>query len=100
MARFARLSLSLYQRDIWAATAQLPGLNQYTIFSYDCFAGEVDTQALRQALLQAARGTGAFHLRLDETDGTPYRRLDVDAEFETRHIDLRTDRDPEAAMRS
>ncbi len=58
MVRFARLPLSPYQRDIWVAAAQFPELDQYTIFSYDRFTGEVDTQALERALLQAARDTG------------------------------------------
>ncbi|MBF3128395.1 hypothetical protein HKW73_26360, partial [Pseudomonas aeruginosa] len=96
MVRFARLPLSPYQRDIWVAAAQFPELDQYTIFSYDRFTGEVDTQALERALLQAARDTEAFRLRLGETDGTPYQWLDTDAEFEARHVDLRADRDPEA----
>ncbi|MBG4543031.1 AMP-binding protein, partial [Pseudomonas aeruginosa] len=100
MVRFARLPLSPYQRDIWVAAAQFPELDQYTIFSYDRFTGEVDTQALERALLQAARDTEAFRLRLGETDGTPYQWLDTDAEFEARHVDLRADRDPEAAVRS
>ncbi|MBG9947091.1 AMP-binding protein [Pseudomonas aeruginosa] len=100
MVRFARLPLSPYQRDIWVAAAQFPELDQYTIFSYDRFTGEVDTQALERALLQAARDTEAFRLRLGETDGTPYQWLDADAEFEARHVDLRADRDPEAAVRS
>lgn len=51
MVRFARLPLSPYQRDIWVAAAQFPELDQYTIFSYDRFTGEVDTQALERALL-------------------------------------------------
>ncbi|MGV2463941.1 UNVERIFIED_CONTAM: condensation domain-containing protein, partial [Pseudomonas aeruginosa] len=76
MVRFARLPLSPYQRDIWVAAAQFPELDQYTIFSYDRFTGEVDTQALERALLQAARDTEAFRLRLGETDGTPYQWLD------------------------
>ncbi|HEK3500999.1 TPA: hypothetical protein SMW23_003547, partial [Pseudomonas aeruginosa] len=45
----------------------------------------------------AAAG-GARHR--GETDGTPYQWLDTDAEFEARHVDLRADRDPEAAVRS
>ena len=100
MVRFARLPLSPHQRDIWVAAAQFPELDQYTIFSYDRFTGEVDTQALERALLQAARDTEAFRLRLGEMDGTPYQWLDTDAEFEARHVDLRADRDPEAAVRS
>ena len=89
MVRFARLPLSPYQRDIWVAAAQFPELDQYTIFSYDRFTGEVDTQALERALLQAARDTEAFRLRLGETDGTPYQWLDTDAEFEARHVGRR-----------
>ncbi|MDF5906196.1 condensation domain-containing protein [Pseudomonas aeruginosa] len=70
------------------------------MFSYDRFTGEVDTQALERALPQAARDTEAFRLRLGETDVPPYQWLDADAEFEARHVDLRADRDPEAAVRS
>lgn len=100
MVRFARLPLSPYQRDIWVAAAQFPELDQYTIFSYDRFTGEVDTQALERALRQAARDTEAFRLRLGETDGTPHQWLDTDADFDVRQVDLRADRDPEAAVRS
>ncbi|HHW1646974.1 non-ribosomal peptide synthetase [Pseudomonas aeruginosa] len=100
MVRFARLPLSPYQRDIWVAAAQFPEIDQYTIFSYDRFTGDVDAQALERALLRAARDTEAFRLRLGETDGTPYQWLDTDAEFEARHIDLRADGDPEAAVQS
>ena len=70
------------------AGAQFPELDQYTVFIYDRYQGEVDEDRLVQAMVQAARRTDAFHLRFSEEDGIPYQWLADDAEFSVRRVRL------------
>ncbi|WNV85393.1 non-ribosomal peptide synthetase [Umezawaea sp. Da 62-37] len=88
MGSTARIQLSPYQRDIWVAGAQFPELDQYTVFIYDRYRGDVDEDRLVQAMVDAARRTDAFRLRFSEVDGAPYQRLVDDAEFTVRRLRL------------
>ncbi|PSL56087.1 amino acid adenylation domain-containing protein [Saccharothrix carnea] len=70
------------------AGAQFPELDQYTVFIYDRYRGDVDEDRLAQAMAEAARRTDAFRLRFSEEDGMPYQWLADDAEFTVRRVRL------------
>ncbi|XVS67123.1 amino acid adenylation domain-containing protein [Actinosynnema sp. CA-299493] len=88
MGSTARIRLSPYQRDIWVAGAQFPELDQYTVFIYDRYRGDVDEDRLVQAMAAAARRTDAFRLRFSEEDGEPYQWLADDVDFTVRRVRL------------
>nr|WP_141976046.1 non-ribosomal peptide synthetase [Saccharothrix saharensis] len=99
MGSTARFRLSPYQRDIWVAGAQFPGLDQYTVYIYDRYRGEVDQERLVQAMVTAARRTDAFKLRFSEDDGEPYQWLADDAEFTVRRVRLNRESEVERWFR-
>lgn len=94
------IALSPYQRDIWIAAMQLPNIDQYTIFSYIQFSGNIDENALEAALVYAAQRSDVFRLRLDEEEGTPYQWLTEELEFPVYRVDLSHQVDSVAAVES
>ncbi|MFI9009058.1 amino acid adenylation domain-containing protein [Actinosynnema sp. NPDC053489] len=95
----ARIRLSPYQRDIWVAAAQFPELDQYTVFIYDRYRGDVDEDRLVQAMTSAAARTDAFRLRFSEEDGTPYQWVADDVEFTVRRVRLNRESEVEGWLR-
>ena len=100
MAYSTRIPLSPYQRDIWVAAVQFPEIDQYTIFSYAQFSGDIDDKALEAALVHAAQRSDVFRLRLDEEGGTPYQWLTEESDFSVTRVDLAHEVYPAAAAES
>ncbi len=71
MSSASPVSLTAYQRDIWAASWRHPGTPAFNIGGALRLSGEIDFHALEQSCRRAVRRNDAFLLRFAEHDGIP-----------------------------
>ncbi|MFI8104593.1 amino acid adenylation domain-containing protein [Streptomyces sp. NPDC086023] len=68
-----QLPLSAYQRDIWAAESATVADPQFNVVIHERLDGDLDTDALRDALRHVLETNDAFSLRFDDRDGVPFQ---------------------------
>ncbi|MFD6157828.1 amino acid adenylation domain-containing protein [Nocardia sp. NPDC060256] len=88
--------LSAAQRGIWFAQ-HIAGDTPISIAQYVELSGPIDLDALGSAARQAGREFGTGYLRLLDVDGHPYQFVDTGLDDSLLTLDLRGERDPEAA---
>ncbi|MFI6999798.1 amino acid adenylation domain-containing protein [Nocardia sp. NPDC050175] len=88
--------LSAAQRGIWFAQ-HIAGDTPISIAQYVELSGPIDLDALGSAARQAGREFGTGYLRLLDVDGHPYQFVDTGLDDSLLTMDLRGERDPEAA---
>ncbi|MFJ8254655.1 amino acid adenylation domain-containing protein [Streptomyces sp. NPDC094466] len=101
MSTHREISLTAYQKDIWAAESRTPGDPQFNVVQHERLTGPVDTNALREALNRTLRGHEAFRLRFGEREGIPFQwSADPGAWSDVRvpDEDLSAESDPAAAV--
>ncbi|PXX64262.1 non-ribosomal peptide synthase protein (TIGR01720 family)/amino acid adenylation domain-containing protein [Nocardia tenerifensis] len=89
-------ALSAAQRGIWFAQ-HIAGDTPISIAQYVELQGPIDLDLLAAAARQAGREFGTGYLRLLEVDGHPYQFVDTTLDDNLGTLDLRDERDPEAA---
>ncbi|WP_433657309.1 amino acid adenylation domain-containing protein [Nocardia sp. CA-128927] len=89
-------ALSAAQRGIWFAQ-HIAGDTPISIAQYVELSGPIDLDLLAGAARQAGREFGTGYLRLLEVDGHPYQFVDTTLDDSLLTLDLRGERDPEAA---
>ncbi|WP_405166137.1 amino acid adenylation domain-containing protein [Nocardia sp. NBC_01499] len=89
-------ALSAAQRGIWFAQ-HIAGDTPISIAQYVELSGPIDLDLLGGAARQAGREFGTGYLRLLEVDGHPYQFVDTTLDDSLLTVDLRGERDPEAA---
>ncbi|KAA8885014.1 amino acid adenylation domain-containing protein [Nocardia colli] len=92
-------ALSAAQRGIWFAQ-HIAGDTPISIAQYVELSGPIDLDLLADAARQAGREFGTGYLRLLEVDGQPYQFVDTTLDDSLLTLDLRGERDPEAAARA
>ncbi|MFE9575675.1 amino acid adenylation domain-containing protein [Nocardia sp. NPDC006044] len=92
-------ALSAAQRGIWFAQ-HIAGDTPISIAQYVELTGPIDLDLLADAARQAGREFGTGYLRLIEVDGQPYQFVDTTLDDSLLTLDLRGERDPEAAARA
>ncbi|WP_442972628.1 amino acid adenylation domain-containing protein [Rhodococcus sp. Rp3] len=90
------LPLSPSQRGLWFAQQLNPDI-PFTTAQYVEFRGDLDADLVRDACNQAAREVESGTLVLVEQDGKPFQKVVPDIEDAPRYLDLRSEKDPEAA---
>ncbi|MFC9435702.1 amino acid adenylation domain-containing protein [Nocardia sp. NPDC057030] len=92
-------ALSAAQRGIWFAQ-HIAGDTPISIAQYVELSGPIDLDLLADAARQAGREFGTGYLRLLEVDGQPFQFVDTTLDDSLLTLDLRGERDPEAAARA
>ncbi|MFX0575196.1 amino acid adenylation domain-containing protein [Nocardia nepalensis] len=88
--------LSAAQRGIWFAQ-HIAGDTPFSIAQYVELVGELDLEALADAVRRTGREFGTGYIRLIDVEGQPYQFVDTTLRDEPTVIDLRDHPDPEAA---
>ncbi|MFI5496797.1 amino acid adenylation domain-containing protein [Actinoplanes sp. NPDC051859] len=91
--------LTAYQRDIWVASSQSPGLPRFNVGATARLAGNIDVSVLQECCGRAIARNDAFTIRCGERDGEPVQWQ----QHEPARIDVRdfsAAADPAAACQS
>ncbi|RGA06681.1 non-ribosomal peptide synthetase [Microbispora triticiradicis] len=92
----ARLPLTPYQRDVWAAAAAAADSPQFNCLVQERLTGPVDLALLRSCLARAVAAHAAFRLRVGERDGTAHQWTEEGIP-PIGVVDLSAEPDPRAA---
>ncbi|MDX3522010.1 non-ribosomal peptide synthetase [Streptomyces scabiei] len=89
--------LSAAQSEIWIAHQIAADASAYNLADFAEIHGELDDNALRAALSQAAEEARAFHTRFTLRDGKPVQTLPANPRWSVPLTDLTTEQDPRGA---
>ncbi|MEV7004244.1 amino acid adenylation domain-containing protein [Streptomyces sp. NPDC093982] len=78
MSSVSPTALTAYQRDIWTASYQTPGLPRFNLGGALRVLGDVDLGLLEKCVRRAVQRNDAFHLRFAEKDGIPVQWVEVE----------------------